>query len=95
MIPIREGAGACSFAVRVHPRAKKAGITGVVGDAIKLALTAPPVEGKANQACIELLAKLLGVPRSAVEIATGETSRSKVVRVRGLTAGEIRQRLGL
>ncbi|HKS97354.1 MAG TPA: DUF167 domain-containing protein, partial [Terriglobia bacterium] len=53
MIPIHESAGAITFSVRVHPRAKKTAITGELGDALKLAITAPPVEGKANEACIE------------------------------------------
>ena len=95
MIPIRDGTGGCSFAVRVHPRAKKNAITGTVGDAIKLALTTPPVEGRANEACTEFLAHLLGVPRSSVAIISGETSRNKVVRVSGLSADAVRQRLGI
>ena len=60
---------------------KKNAITGEVGDALKLSLTAPPVDGKANDACIEFFAKLLKVPRSSVTIAAGQTSRKKVIRV--------------
>jgi len=86
MIPIREAAGAITFAVKVHPRAKKNAITGVLGDALKLSLTTPPVEGRANQACIEFFAKLFKVPRASVTIAAGETSRNKVVRVAGISA---------
>jgi uncharacterized protein (TIGR00251 family) len=82
-----------SFAVKVHPRAKKNAITGKVGDTLKVALTAPPVDGKANAACIEFFAKLLNVPRSSVTIAAGQTSRNKVIRVAGLTAEEIKKRL--
>jgi len=93
MIPIHESASGVTFAVKVHPRAKKNAITGEVGDALKVALTAPPVDGKANAACIEFFAKLLKVPRSSVSIASGETSRNKVVRVAGLSAEELRQRL--
>ena len=93
MIPIRDTSQGVSFAVKVHPRAKKNAITGEVGGAIKLALTAPPIEGKANQACIEFLANLLKVPRSSVTIASGQTSRNKVVRIAGLTAKEVEQRL--
>jgi uncharacterized protein len=95
MIPIHDSAGGCTFAVKVHPRAKKNAITGEVGDALKLALTAPPVEGKANQACIEFFANLLKVPRSSITIAAGQTSRKKVIRVAGLSAEEVRQRLGI
>ena len=75
--------------MKVQPRAKKNAITGEVGDALKLALTAPPVEGRANEACIEFLAEVLNVPRSSVTIAAGETSRNKVIRVRGLTAAQV------
>ena len=82
-----------TFAVKIHPRAKKNAITGEVGDAIKLALIAPPVDGKANAACIEFFAKLLEVPRSSVTIAAGQTSRNKVIRVAGLLAEEVRERL--
>ena len=95
MIPIRDTPGGVSFAVKVHPRAKKNAITGEVGDALKVSLTAPPVEGKANAACIEFFAKLLKVPRSSVSIASGQTSRTKVVRIVGLSAEEVRARLGL
>jgi uncharacterized protein (TIGR00251 family) len=83
-----------SFAVKVHPRAKKNAITGQVGDALKVALTAPPVDGKANAACIEFFANLLNVPRSSVTIAVGQTSRNKVIRVAGLAAQQLRERLG-
>jgi len=93
MIPVRQHGSDISFQIRVHPRAKKNAITGEVGDALKLALTAPPVDGKANEACIEFFAKLLKVPRSSVTIAAGETSRNKVIGVAGLAAEEVRQRL--
>ena len=95
MIPIQQSESGVSFQVRVHPRAKKNAITGEVGDALKVALTAPPVDGKANAACIEFFAKLLKVPRASVTIAAGQTSRNKVVRVAGLTAAELQTRLGL
>ncbi len=85
MIPIQESAKGITFAVKVHPRARRNAITGTVGDALKLALTAPPVEGKANQAVIEFLADFFAIPRSSVTIANGETSRNKVVRISGLT----------
>jgi len=93
MIPIHEARGAVTFAVKVHPRARKDAITGELGDALKLALTAPPVEGKANQACIEFFANLLKVPRSSVTIAAGQSSRNKIIRVTGLSAMETEKRL--
>jgi len=95
MIPIRQTRSGVTFSIKVHPRAKKNGITGEVGDALKVALTAPPVEGKANEACIDFFAKLLEVPRSSVTIGAGETSRNKVIRVVGLPAAEIEKRLNL
>ena len=94
MIPIRDTAGGVTFAVRVQPRAKKNAITGELGDALKLALTAPPVEGRANEACIEFFANLLDVPRSSITIASGENSRGKVIRVAGIAAEEVRRRIG-
>jgi uncharacterized protein (TIGR00251 family) len=95
MVAIQDSPNGATFAVKVHPRAKKNGITGEVGDALKVALTAPPVDGKANEACIEFLAKLLKVPRSSVTIASGQASRNKVIRVAGLSEEEIRKRLNI
>jgi uncharacterized protein (TIGR00251 family) len=95
MVDIRDTPSGATFAVKVHPRAKKNAITGEVGDALKVALTAPPVEGKANEACIEFFAKLLKVPRSSVTIAAGLGSRNKAVRVAGLSADELRRRLSI
>jgi uncharacterized protein (TIGR00251 family) len=95
MIPIRDTAGGAIFAVKVQPRAKKNAITGELGDALKLALTAPPVEGRANDACIEFFANLLDVPRSSITIASGETSRRKVIRVTGIAADEVRRRIAM
>jgi uncharacterized protein (TIGR00251 family) len=93
MVAIQNSSTGATFAVKVHPRAKKNAITGEVGDALKVALTAPPVNGKANAACVEFFAKLLNVPRSSVTIAAGLSSRNKVIRVAGLSAEELRMRL--
>jgi len=95
MIPIHDTPAGATFEVKVHPRAKKNAITGEFGDTLKLALIAPPVEGRANEACIEFFANLLKVPRSSVTIASGGTSRRKVIRVAGLSADEVRRRLGM
>jgi uncharacterized protein (TIGR00251 family) len=95
MATIKDSANSATFAVKVHPRAKKNAITGEVGDALKLSLTAPPADGKANEACIEFFANLLKVPRSSVTIAAGQTTRNKVIRVAGLSAEEVRRRLKL
>jgi uncharacterized protein len=84
-----------TFAIKVHPRARKNAISGELGDALKLSLTSPPVDGRANDACVEFISKLLKVARSSVTIAAGQTSRRKVIRVTGLDAEEVRKRLGL
>jgi len=94
VIPIRESTDGLTFSVRVHPRAKRTAITGKVGDSLKVALTAPPVDGKANEACIEFFAKLLKVPHASVSIAAGLTSRNKTVRVVGVSAEDVRKRFG-
>ena len=93
MIPIKEAKDAITFAVKVHPRAKKNAITGVVGEAVKLSLTSPPVDGKANAATVEFFAQLFAVPKSSVTIAAGETSRNKIIRVSGVSAGTARKTL--
>lgn len=84
-----------TFAIKVQPRAKRNAIVGELGDALKVALTAPPVDGKANEACVELFSEILRLPRSAVMIAAGQTSRNKVIRVVGISAALVRERLVL
>ncbi len=71
-------------AVKVHPRAKRTRIAGRIGDAWKLDLAAPPVDGKANAACLRFFAALAGVPQSRVRIVLGLTSRTKVVEIDGV-----------
>jgi uncharacterized protein (TIGR00251 family) len=93
MVTIHHTAAGVTLALKVHPRAKKNAITGEVGDAIKLSITAPPVEGQANDACIDFFARLLRVPPSSVTIASGQSSRNKVIRVSGLSAEEVKARL--
>jgi len=93
VIPVHQTPTGVSFAIKVHPRAKKNAISGEAADALKLSLTAPPIDGRANEACIEFFANLLDVPRSSVTIASGETSRRKVIRVAGLSPDEVRKRL--
>ena len=72
--------------IRVAPRASRAAIVGVHDGALKVALTAPPVEGAANDALVRLLAKALGVPKGAVRLVQGERSRDKVVEIAGVDA---------
>lgn len=93
MFAIREDDHGVIFAVKIHPRAKKNAISGELGEALKLSLTAPPIDGRANEACTEFLAKLLKVPRSSVTIASGHTNRYKVIRVSGVSGQYVRGRL--
>ena len=93
MVSVTENCESISFPVKIHPRAKKNSITGEVGGALKLALTAPPVDGAANRACVEYFSKSLKVPRSSVTIASGERNRRKVVRVQGVTAEQFWERI--
>jgi uncharacterized protein len=93
MIPIQDTRSGATFAVKVHPRARKNALAGKFGDALKVSLTAPPAEGRANQACIEFFADLLKVPRSSVTIASGQSNRNKIVHVAGMSAEEIRRRM--
>jgi len=93
MISLHETPSGTTFAVKVHPRAKKDAVAGEFGNALKLSLTAPPAEGRANEACRKFVANLLKVPRSSVTIASGKASREKVIRVTGLSAKELERRL--
>ena len=93
MISIRDTPSGATFAIRLHPRAKQNAITGTLGDALKISLTAPPLEGRANHACIEFLADLLKLPRSSITIAAGQTNRNKLIRISGLSAAGVEARL--
>jgi uncharacterized protein len=70
--------------VKVHPRARRSAIAGRFGEAWKLDLAAPPVDGKANEECVRFFAELAGVPKSRVRIVNGATSRMKVVEIEGI-----------
>jgi uncharacterized protein len=81
-------------AVKVHPRAKRSRLAGRLGDAWKLDLAAPPVDGKANEECVRFFAGLFGVARSQVRIVTGATARLKVVEIAGVDQAALEQKLG-
>ena len=89
MLDVSVRASGVRFAVRVQPRASNAGVDGVHGDALKVRLTAPPVDGAANEALVALLAEQLAVPRRAVRIVSGLQSRAKVVEVDGIGAEQV------
>ena len=86
---ITEKDGTVSFSVRVQPRASRNEIVGKHEDALKIRLTAPPVDDRANEALRKLLASRLKVPLTAVRIASGERSRTKRVEIFGVTAAII------
>jgi uncharacterized protein (TIGR00251 family) len=94
-VTVRDGGDSVRFAVRVQPRASRSEIVGVHGDAMKIRLSAPPVDGAANDALIELLAGALGVARRAVRVVSGASSRSKVVEVEGVTVVAVLRLVGL
>ncbi len=93
MIPIRDHPLGATFAVRVQPRAARTAIGGTVGDALKISLSAPPLDGRANGELVEFFSEIFSVPRSAVQVVTGERSRNKVIRVAGRTAAELLSKL--
>ena len=93
MITLKQTSSGITFSVKVQPRARKNAIMGTVGDALKLALTAPPVEGKANQAVIEFLADFFEIPRSSITIASGAASRRKLIRISGANLQSLKERL--
>ena len=80
--------------VKVHPRARRTAIAGRLGDAWKLDLAAPPVDGKANDECVRFFAELARVPRSRVTIVLGSTSRTKVVEIEGVSEDRLAELLG-
>ena len=84
-----------TFSVRLTPRASKNEITGVQAGALRVRLTAPPVEGAANAALIEFIAERLKVRKSAVSIVSGEKSRNKIVRVSGVSVEQVKAALQL
>jgi len=88
-LTVRTRDNSVRFAVRVQPRASRSEIAGVHGDALKIRLSAPPVDGAANDALVELMAGSLGVAKRAVRIVSGDQSRSKVVEVEGVTAAAV------
>jgi uncharacterized protein (TIGR00251 family) len=89
----REANGAVTFAVKVVPRASKNEIAGIQGDSIKVRLTAPPVKGKANSALIKFLAEKFGVSRAQIEIVSGETSKRKIVQLRGVSVAQAQNKI--
>ncbi len=84
---------AARFAVRVQARASRTEVAGAHGDAIKIRIAAPPVDGAANKELIAFLSKKLGVSKSAVQIVKGAQGRDKLIEVEGLSGEKVRERL--
>lgn len=93
MISVQENARGATLSLRVQPRARRNAIVGEMGGALKVAVTAPPLDGRANAACIELLAEFLNLPRTALTIISGQSNRNKVVLVEGFAADQLRSRI--
>jgi uncharacterized protein (TIGR00251 family) len=96
---IRETATGCTLAVRAQPGARKTAITGIYGDgdsaALKVAVQAPPIDGRANEALIAFLAKTLGIPRSSIELVSGESSKNKAFLLGGISSDKVRAALNI
>jgi uncharacterized protein len=94
---IQAGIGGAMFAVRVSTRASRTAITGVMGEGsdavVKIALAAPPVDGRANEALVAYLAATLDIARADIAITAGAQSKNKKIRIRSLTPEQVRQRL--
>jgi uncharacterized protein len=88
-------ARSCTIAIKAIPNAPRSEVIGWLGDALKVKVHAPPVEGRANEVLCEFLADTLEMPRRAVTVLRGDTSRQKILRVNGLDLPEVKRRLGV
>ncbi len=84
-----------TFKVHLQPRASRDGIDGLLGDAVKVRVTAPPLEGKANKALKKFIAERLKLSPSQVEIITGQHSRKKLLRITGISKEDVEKSLGI
>ncbi|HEY6414343.1 MAG TPA: DUF167 domain-containing protein [Edaphobacter sp.] len=90
---VRDVADGCTVSVRVHPGARRNAVSGIHDGGVKISLTTPPVDGRANEALIAFVAELLGIPRGRVSLVAGVTSRTKVLRITGKSVAEVRAAL--
>jgi uncharacterized protein len=88
-----DAADGCTLSVRVHPGARKNAVTGIHAGAVKIALTTPPTDGRANEALMALLADQLHLSRARITLLTGATSRTKLLRITGKSAAEVQTAL--
>lgn len=85
---VQDTADGCLLRVKVHPGARKNAITAIIGDALKIALTAPPVDGRANESLIAFIAETLALPKARITLVAGTASRAKTLRITGKSAAE-------
>ena len=90
---LREDGDGVVLTLHIQPGAKRTEVAGLHGDALKIRLAAPPVDGKANEALIAYLAKTLGVPKSRIDLVSGQSSRAKRIRVGGVPQATVAARL--
>jgi len=90
MLRITDSSDGCVLSVRAHPGARRNAITGIHDGALKISLTTPPTDGRANEALIAFLAEKLKLPRARISLVSGPTNRSKAFRITGLNAEEVR-----
>jgi uncharacterized protein (TIGR00251 family) len=93
MVDLRQRGDAVTFSVRVVPRASRNKVAGIQDGAVRIRLTAPPVEGAANEALVSFLSVVLRVAKRDIELISGQTGRKKVVSVAGLSPEEVEARL--
>lgn len=89
----RDSRATCNVAIKAIPNAPRGEVVGWLGETLKVKVHAPPVEGRANEALCEFLAEALNLPRRAISLLRGDTSRQKLVRIDGLTLAEVKARL--
>lgn len=94
MIEISQKDESITFPVRVVPRASRTEIAGEIGGAVKVRVSSPPVDGAANAELIKLFAKMFGIAKSNVEIVSGQTSKTKQIRITGVTAQQLQNAIG-
>ncbi len=92
---IQEIEGGVQLRIKVQPRSAKNQLCGLQGDDIKLKLTAPPVDGAANEACLRFFAELFDIPLNRIQIVSGQTGRNKIIRVAGLNKEQVLAKLNL
>ena len=93
MISLKESKKGLTFDIQVIPHASRAEIVGMQDGVLKIKVTAPPVEGAANEACIKLLAKELGLKKSQMEISSGAKSRKKTVMIKDISKAELETKI--